>query len=426
MSAQTRCRWTGAPGALLAAALLAAGGCGHFGILVKKKEKAPEPEPVNASLSALAQDSNPVGTPTLSGASPEQPGAGLGVEESARLLEQYLRGIDDAPATVPETTLASNDQATRPPVDPVLDAERRAAEESGGTPTDEPEDGLFTLSDAQYDAPEQEQEQEQADASTAADDQDNDGAEETDPPLEPEPVDPETRKAELIDELKALLASSSRSSSGPAPSAVALAALDAMGPGTLESLYEEGVLSSAEMATLSAARDVLRAIASSESIASPAEVSDVLERVRRELDTSSGMRVTRATLCTSVSGFGLYDEFPTSEFLAGVPHEVIVYVEVDRFAHEEILGEASEPRYEVEMSQRLELYHVADDVNTWNRAAERVTERSRNKVRDFYLTNYVVLPATLRAGSYHLKVVMRDLVGGTVAERVIPLRIVAR
>ena len=116
----------------------------------------------------------------------------------------------------------------------------------------------------------------------------------------------------------------------------------------------------------------------------------------------------------------------SNEFVAGQAQEVIVYVEVDRFGHRALTGNDGQPRYEVEMSQRLELYHVADDLNTWNRAAEVDRSVSRNKVRDYYLINKITLPKNLGVGRYHLKVVMRDLVDEKIGEAIIPIRMVVR
>lgn len=133
----------------------------------------------------------------------------------------------------------------------------------------------------------------------------------------------------------------------------------------------------------------------------------------------------RAELCTRVNGFGRYETFPANRFIAGRAQPVIVYTEVDRFGHRESTGSDGTPRYEIELSQRLELYHVADNLNTWNRAAEVDKTVSRNLVRDYYLINQVTLPANLTIGKYHLKVVMRDLVSGHAAETIIPIEIVA-
>ncbi len=256
------------------------------------------------------------------------------------------------------------------------------------------------------------------------------------PEPEPEPVaraepppavaaDPETRKQELVDELVGVLRELAVSGQGPESSALALAGLESLRPAALDALKGEGLLSDAEVASLDAARELFRAMSSEGGIADPGEVSGVLDRIRRELDARAGLRITRAELCTRVTGFGRYETFPANRFVAGRAQPVIVYAEVDRFGHRESTGPDGAPRYETELSQRLELYHVADDLNTWNRAAEVDKTSSRNRVRDYYLINQVTLPANLTIGKYHLKVVMRDLVTGGMAETIIPIEIVA-
>ncbi len=247
-------------------------------------------------------------------------------------------------------------------------------------------------------------------------------------PAPPVATTPEQRKQELLEELVGVLGELAASGEGPGASALALAGLEAVRPDALSALEGQGVLSEAEIASLTAARDLFRALTPSEGgggIADPGEVSAVLERIRRDLDARAGLRIARAELCTSVTGFGRYETFPANRFVAGRAQPVIVYTEIDRFAHRESTGPDGTPRYEIELSQRLELYHVADNLNTWNRAAEMDKTVSRNLVRDYYLINQVTLPANLSIGRYHLKVVMRDLVSGSVAETIIPIEIVA-
>lgn len=240
-----------------------------------------------------------------------------------------------------------------------------------------------------------------------------------------DPVDAEQRKAVLMGELVSQLTEMARTSDNPGSAAAALAGLESVSVETLDGLYQDGVLSESELSTLRAVREVFDSVSSSGSIESPEAVADVLDRVKGDLDRMSGIRVTRALLCTRVDGFGKYEPFASNEFVAGRAQEVIVYVEVDRFGHREMTGTDGQPRYEVELSQRLELYHVADDLNTWNRAAEIDRSVSRNRVRDYYLINKVTLPANLGVGRYHLKVVMRDLVDEKVSELIIPIRMVA-
>lgn len=241
----------------------------------------------------------------------------------------------------------------------------------------------------------------------------------------PEPVDPEVRKRQLVDELAALLGDLARTGDAPGSAALALAGLETLAPRALDSLKEEGLLSEAEFASLNAAQQLFAALASEGGIADPGEVSGVLDRIRQELDAQAGLRITRSVLCARVSGFGRYEQFAANRFIAGQAQPVIVYTEVDRFGTRRSTGEDGEDRFQVELSQRLELYHTADNLNTWNRAAETDKTTSRNRLRDYYLINQVTLPANLTIGKYHLKVVMRDLVNGHAAEAIIPIEIVA-
>lgn len=244
------------------------------------------------------------------------------------------------------------------------------------------------------------------------------------------PISAEQRKQQLLEELVGVLGELALAGDGPGSAALALAGLESVRPDALSNLKKQGVLSEAEVASLDAARDLFRALSSSGSdgqgvIADPGEVAAVLDRIRRELDSRAGLRILRAELCTRVTGFGQYETFPANRFIAGRAQPVIVYAEVDRFGHRESTGPDGRPRYEIELSQRLELYHVADNLNTWNRAAEMDKTVSRNLVRDYYLINQVTLPANLSIGKYHLKVVMRDLITGNMAETIIPIEIVA-
>lgn len=421
----------------VAAGVVALGGCGHFGILKPKPGTERDDAGVDTSLSALRRDQGPVAAdPDEINRVQEDTSTRARVEESARLIEGYFRELDaasegrtEAPALEPERVVLETDEPETIVRDAPATVEARP--ETGST-------GLgdsFSLSAAMSEREEGGEESEGEEEVAAVDRTEGVGegviaeaapAAEPEPEPDPVPVDPEQRKAELVTELVDVLTTLARRSENPGAAAIDLAALESMGAGTLEGLHEQGVLSNSEMATLSAARDVLRSISRSGSIASPGEVSEVLDRVKSELDERAGLRIKRAELCTSVQGFGRYEPFAKNEFVAGAAQDAIVYTEVDRFGYRDFTGTDGEPRYEVELSQRLELYHVADDLNTWNRAAEVISETSRNKVRDFYLINQITLPRTLGPGRYHLKVVMRDLVRQTTSETIIPIRILAR
>jgi len=151
-------------------------------------------------------------------------------------------------------------------------------------------------------------------------------------------------------------------------------------------------------------------------------VLELIERTRAALDEADPqLRVSDVQLCSSVYGLGKYDAFASSSFLAGQPIRLIVYTELDRFSQREEGGE-----WIVDLSQEVTLYHDApSDLQVWHRPRARLRDRALRERRDFYLVNELVLPARLTVGAYRMKVITRDEQTGAVAERIVPIRIVA-
>jgi len=177
--------------------------------------------------------------------------------------------------------------------------------------------------------------------------------------------------------------------------------------------------------------------------ASPRPVGEMLDALDRAsgalLDASPQFRVRAAALCTRVFGLASYDEFDRNVFLAGEPHRVIVYTEVERFGHRQLdgseagsgSGDGVRPRsvadrWAIEMSQALTLYHEpSGDLQAWHRPRSRVVETTRRKRGAMHLVNEILLPARLTVGTYTLKVSTRDETTGASDEVAIPIRIVA-
>ena len=241
-----------------------------------------------------------------------------------------------------------------------------------------------------------------------------------------EAVDPQVRKEQLAHELASILSQLASTSDDPGAAALALASLETLLPEGADAGFDEGMLSDAEKTSLDAVRGLLKSISSGGEIVSPGELASDLERIQEQLDAWAGLTITKAALCTRVDGYGRYETFPSYRFIAGRAQDVIVYVELERFTQRELTGPDGQARYQTKLSQRLELYHAVDDLNAWNRRAETVSDETRNRLRDYYLTNMVTLPANLGVGRYHLKIVTRDLIGERVAETIIPIEIVAR
>jgi len=245
--------------------------------------------------------------------------------------------------------------------------------------------------------------------------------------------DPTARVDDLYAQLQQALGQEIHSTSEPFRTAVALVSLaaargedplGAIGPGTPAGSR----LSPAERASVETIAQLLG------TLLSPGEGegdrAQVLQQLAARMTKDIGLRIPTAVLCTRVRGFGKYEPFSKTDFLAGRPIRALVYAEVEGFEHREMdaskFGDIEiEDRWSVELSEELKLYHVADGRLAWRRPAEKVVETSRNRQRDFYLLADIELPRTLTVGSYQLKVIIKDDVSGAVAETIIPIGVVA-
>ena len=247
-------------------------------------------------------------------------------------------------------------------------------------------------------------------------------------PAAPRP-DPAVSLAEAYDRLTALLRERMNSADEPFADALAMVAATASSPAAMPvdpASDSGGRLSPDEVRTLRAVRDLLTRLGSA---SDTSEAVRVLREVADDLETGMGVRIARAELCRRVDGFGSFQPFPRNDFMAGQTNRVIVYAEIDRFAHrpraETTDGGAPGDTLAVELSQELLLVHRADGRLAWRRPPERIIETSRNIRRDFFLVTEVELPRTLTVGSYLLKVRIRDEIAGSVDEVSIPLGVVA-
>lgn len=222
-------------------------------------------------------------------------------------------------------------------------------------------------------------------------------------------------------ELAALLTERAAASVAPM-SDLALAAAIAGSQG--RPAPELSSLSPSERAVLDAIRSVHAFMASGEYASESSGSLDVSDALRAAADRAAEglpLRITDAKLCTRVGGFGDYSELSVNAFLAGRAARVVVYTEIDRFATRSGAGRMQT----VELSQELDVYHDADGAHCWKRPAQSVTESSRVKRRDFFITNAIELPPTLSVGKYRMKITMRDLTGNSVAETTVPFTVVA-
>ncbi|GAB4385066.1 MAG: hypothetical protein Kow0022_09590 [Phycisphaerales bacterium] len=224
---------------------------------------------------------------------------------------------------------------------------------------------------------------------------------------------------DIVDAIVAGLGSSEH----PLEDALALLGLDTLVPGAADAPTEHDVLSPAERTQFEAARSLLDAIRTGED--DPDAAADAAEQIALDLADQMPLRLDRAELCSRVDGYGQYTRFEGNTFVAGRPHRVILYVELSRFGHTVIPGTDGEPRFAVDLTQRVEIYHEPDGVLAM--ATPTLADRrvSRNRFRDYYVVTALDLPATLSVGRYGIRVTMRDRSDDSVAEVVVPLTIVA-
>jgi len=245
------------------------------------------------------------------------------------------------------------------------------------------------------------------------------------------PPNPAVTLAEAYDGLTELLRERMNGADEPFADALALVAATASSPAAMPvdpTSDSGGRLSPDEVRTLRAVRDLLTRLGDSKG-GDASDAARVMREVADDLEMGMGVRIARAELCRRVDGFGSFQPFPRNDFMAGQTNRVIVYAEVDRFAHraraETSDGGSAGDTLAVELSQELLVVHRADGRLAWRRPPERILETSRNMRRDFFLVSEVELPRTLTVGSYLLKVRIKDEVAGSVDEVSIPLGIVA-
>lgn len=241
---------------------------------------------------------------------------------------------------------------------------------------------------------------------------------------------PAQKRARLINELADALAAA------PTPedrfeAASALTLLQALEPGLASDRLAElrAALAPDQQRTL-AALSRLFAAAPLASRGSPADLARLLKEQAAALADPDGLAITTAALCRRVDSFGRYRPFDRDSFLAGRAQTVIVYTEVEGFAFAPVTAEADAntapgPRWAVDLTQELQLFHDADGTLAWRSPPLGSRDISSRQRRDHYLVQRVDLPRSLTVGRYSLKVTVRDQTTGTTAERLVPIQVVA-
>ncbi len=225
---------------------------------------------------------------------------------------------------------------------------------------------------------------------------------------------PPPSRAELAAQLVEVVRRAIREDADPLQAALPLIGLGLVEPGVSEpemrTLLEP--LSPPEKATVLAVRELLAKVAAGElSSTDPKALAAALAAQRDALLEAAGVGLQHGTiaLCSRVESFGQFTPLVSNRLLSGRANAAIAYTEVRGFAQRPTTDTSSSPGFMVELSQEIALYTDSDrPVLQWRIPEQMVRSFSRSERQDFYLVQRLDFPRTLAAGSYQLRIIVRD------------------
>ncbi|HPF37300.1 MAG TPA: hypothetical protein P5081_15545 [Phycisphaerae bacterium] len=146
---------------------------------------------------------------------------------------------------------------------------------------------------------------------------------------------------------------------------------------------------------------------------------EAMRSLQEKLRAKADLQVPKVELCTEIKQFGVYTPFPSTDFKAGVPNPVLIYVEVDNFEsrkmpsgeYRTVLG----ARLTLLSSEGRELVSM-DDSN--------IEDISRGVRRDFFLAfGPITIPGNLPVGDYIVKVEIEDKLANKINSNTTKLRL---
>jgi len=144
-----------------------------------------------------------------------------------------------------------------------------------------------------------------------------------------------------------------------------------------------------------------------------ADALTAVDSLRTLLVDQADLVIPVVALCTRVSTFGVYDEYPASALVPYQANRVIVYCEIENVTAQQ--GE--DGYYRSSLSSRMELFS-ADGRSVWVKEETGIEDQSRQRRADFFLAQLVTLPPSLGPSEYVLKVAVTDLLGGNTNEAI--------
>lgn len=151
--------------------------------------------------------------------------------------------------------------------------------------------------------------------------------------------------------------------------------------------------------------------------ATPGDMAlESVNRLREVVAERADLTINTVAICEKVVTFGVYDEMDANELIAGTILEAIVYAEIGNFYSER----TDEGMYRTELATKLEVLESDGDM-VWERSEPEIVDECRTRRTDFFVAQRIMVPPTLPAGDYVLKIFVEDKLSGRVAETTRPL-----
>jgi hypothetical protein len=138
------------------------------------------------------------------------------------------------------------------------------------------------------------------------------------------------------------------------------------------------------------------------------------------------LTIPKVDLCTKVTGYGDYAPLQRRSFLAGAANRVIVYSELDGFR-----SQLENGKWTTRLATRVSI--VPSNTSTsssskfiaWSRTPEwtEVVDTSDSPRSEFFLGEIIPIANNLSAGTYNVRVEVKDLTTGAVTSQVLPIEV---
>jgi hypothetical protein len=140
------------------------------------------------------------------------------------------------------------------------------------------------------------------------------------------------------------------------------------------------------------------------------------------LKAQAELAIPTFTFVSQAPAFGVYEKLDPARFIAGKPHTVGVYYEVENFASQ--LNDKQ--MYETKLTESIVLYTESSGLPVWTDRKTNLHDLAHRRRHDFFNAKNITLPASLTIGRYLLKVTIEDQQARRIAENTVPVEIVAQ